>query len=290
MSQFNFDEFMKKEEQRQNNFEGAKITFLSTLLKNDGEAVYVRFPYRTAADFKFYSLHKISVNGTFRQVACLRSDADPVSNCPLCAKGDKPKDRFLIQCIVYIQGQNGIEIKPCVWDRPATFSKTLKERIDTFGQVVYKITRMGKANDKNTVYDVMPAPAQIYNEQAYPIDFSAFENYKFEGHMFLDKNYDEISQFLVTGSFPEVVKNNTQPQGQYQQPQVQPQQVVTPQPQMYQQPQQQMYQQPTFQQAEANPFNQPAQPQNAQGYNWQQPQQPQQPQPQVNTNRPIRKY
>lgn len=282
MSQFNYDDFLKKEQERQEkgNFERGNIQFLSNYLKEDGSSVYVRFPYTSANDFTFYSLHRINVEGVYRNVLCLRNDSDPITNCPLCAKGDKSKDRILVKCIVYVQGEQGIELVPCVWERPAMFAKTLKERLDAFGNAVYKITRMGQKGDKNTSYDVMPTNPQIYNEQAYPVNFSGFDNYKFNNHMFLDRTYDEVTTFITTGKFPERVKANPQDA----QPQVAPQ--VAPQQPQYNNYNNQFTQSPYVQE-------QP-QVQQPQGYNWNngynQPVQQQAPTQQPTQQRPVRKY
>ena len=306
MGQFNYDDFLKKEQNKpQGNFEKGNIKFLSNYLQNDGDMVLVRFPYGTPNDFTFYSLHRVSVEGKFRNVLCLRNDNEPVQNCPLCAKGDNAKDKILIQCIAYIQGEKGIEIVPCVWERPAKFARKIADCIEGFGNSVYKITRSGAKGSQNTDYNLIPAGnPQIYNEQAYPSDFSGFNNFKFNNFMFLDRTYDELVQFVQTGSMPQRQKQeNAQPQNYNQQPTYPqaPQQTYA-QPQGFAQPQQ--YAQPQgYAQAEANPFNQSnVAPQQPQQFNWQQgatqqqpqtysqPQQPENNQQQGTTQRPVRTY
>ena len=179
-----------------------------------------------------------------------------------------------------------IEIVPCIWNRPTGFARTVAERITDYGNSVFKIKRIGAKGDMKTTYDIMPANPQVYNEQAYPSDFSAFENFKPNNFAFIDRNFDELTQYVSTGVMPERQKAQTnegyapqgqtygqqpqynqgyqQPQGQYQAPQQnygapqgqyqQPQGYVNPQ---YGQQPQQTYQQPVdYQQAEANPFPQ----------------------------------
>ncbi len=310
MAQYSYENYTQKQEQKQ--FEGAKIKFFD-FLKNDGEVVLVRFPYQSVADIKIDTLHKVNVNGNFRYVNCLRQDdTEPTHNCPLCAKGDSAKGRFIAKMIVYVQGANGIEIVPCIWNRPTGFARTVAERITDYGNSVFKIKRIGAKGDMKTTYDIMPANPQVYNEQAYPSDFSAFENFKPNNFAFIDRNFDELTQYVSTGVMPERQKAQPQqenegyaPQGQTygQQPQYnQPygQQVQGYNNPQYQAPQQnygapqgyvnqapQNYgQQPTYQQAEQNPFPQgaPMQP------NMQQPQNQQPTQQDVNGTKPNRRY
>lgn len=285
MAQFSYDYAVKKEEEKSNNFEGRKFEFLGNYLKNDGDTVLVRFPYKSTADFKVYSLHNVSINGKFRNVACLRADDnEPVTNCPLCAKNDTPKLRFVLECIMYVQGQNGIEIIPCVWERPISFAKLVGERISDWGNSVFKIKRLGKSGDKKTTYDISPTNAQIYNEQTYPSDFSDFETFKPNNFVFLDRNFEELVEFVQTGNMPQRQKkedNQEQPQQQMGVVQDLPQ--TNYNQQQYQQPQPQYhpqtnysqgghYQQNNFPSGDGNPFN--TQSQN------EQPQQPQPDQPQ----------
>ena len=280
MAQFSYDYAVKKEEERSNNFEGRKFEFLGNYLKNDGDTVLVRFPYKSTADFKVYSLHNEMVGGKRRSVACLRADDNaPVTNCPLCAKGDTPKLRFVLECIMYVQTPNGIDIVPCVWERPISFAKLVGERITDWGNSVFKVKRLGKAGDKQTTYDISPTNAQIYNEQTYPSDFSDFTNFKPNNFVFLDRDFNELLEFVQTGNMPQKQKKEDgqpqvqqpqqmgvvqdlphQPQSQgvnfevnaampFNQPQYQqPQQQTYNQPQTYSQPQQ--TQQPTQQQSQ----------------------------------------
>lgn len=298
MAQFSYEDFLKKEATKpQGNFEKGEISFLSNYLQNDGDSVLVRFPYATPNDFTFYSLHRVNVEGKYKNILCLRNDTDPVGACPLCAKGDNAKDRILIKCIAYIQGDRGIEIKPCVWERPAKFARNIAECITSFPNSVYKVSRMGAKGSKDTNYTIMPTSPQIYNEQAYPIDFSKFGNFKFNNFMFLDRTFEELAQFVQTGRMPQRVKVQEGVQGQaqgYAQPQTSAQpQYATPTPQLVN-GQQNVG---NFAQAEANPFPTNNAPQQ---FNWQQPaQQPVAPQGQQQENkdgeqqqaqRPVRTY
>jgi len=296
MAQFSYESYTQRQQNKQ--FEGGNIKFFN-FLKNDGDVVLVRFPYTTPNEFELYDLHKVSINGNFRFVNCIREANQPTSSCPLCAKGDAAKGRFIVKMLVYVQGQNGIEVVPCVWDRPTGFAKTLAERIGDCGNVVYKIKRIGAKGDKNTTYDIMPTMnPQIYNEQAYPSDFSAFANFKPNNFSFLDRNFEELTQFVNTGVMPERQKPQQQTNEGYQQVKVetsnqpQPQQYYNPQyqqPTYSAQPQYQAPQQNNFPMGDGNPYNE--QPNQQQVYGQPQPL-PQQPsQPQANDGgKPTRRY
>ncbi len=297
MAQFSYESYQQRQQNKQ--FEGGNIRFFN-FLKNDGDVVLVRFPYTSPNEFELYDLHRVSVNGNYRFVNCIREANQPTTACPLCAKGDVAKGRFIVKMLVYVQGQNGIEVVPCVWDRPTGFAKTLAERLNDCHNVVYKIKRIGAKGDKNTTYDIMPTMnPQIYNEQTYPSDFSAFANFKPNNFAFLDRNFEELTQFVNTGVMPE--RQKAQPQqtneGYQQTPnqhQAQQQNYYNPQ---YQAPTQQYGAQPQYQQpqqsnfpmGDGNPFNE--QPAQQQVYTQPQPL-PQQP-TQAPTNdgsKPTRRY
>jgi len=290
MAQFSYENYQQRQQNKQ--FEGGNIKFFN-FLKNDGDVVLVRFPYNTPNEFELYDLHRVTVNGNYRYVNCIRENNQPTTSCPLCAKGDVAKGRFIVKMLVYVQGQNGIEVLPCVWDRPTGFAKLLAERISECGNVVYKIKRIGAKGDKSTTYDIMPTMnPTIYNEQTYPSDFSAFANFRPNNFSFIDRNFEELTQFVNTGIMPE--RQKAQPQqtneGYTQQPQAQ----------TYGQPQGQQYYNPQYQAPQNNfpmgdgvPFNNEPQPQVVQQQTYGQvrplPQQNNQ-QPQTNEGKPVRRY
>lgn len=289
MAQFSYENYQQRQQNRQ--FEGGKIKFFD-FLKNDGDIVLVRFPYNTPNDFELYDLHNVSVNGNHRFVNCIRENNQPTTSCPLCAKGDVAKGRFIVRMLVYVQGQNGVEVVPCVWNRPSGFAKTLAERINDCGNVVYKIKRIGAKGDMKTTYDIMPTMnPTIYNEQTYPSDFSAFTNFKPNNFAFIDRNYDELAQFVQTGVMPERQKPQQTNEG-YQQSQ-QTQQTTYPNPQYSQYGAQPQYQAPqsNFPMGDGNPFNVEPQPQVVQQPTFTQPVNNAQPQQtQTNEEKPVRRY
>lgn len=185
-------------------------------LKNGEEAI-VRIKIDSIEDFELYTVHPITVGqASFanRKVNCLRQDpkVDPINMCPLCAKGEKVEQRIYIKMLKYVNENGKIVPKAVVWDRAAyTYATQLKSFLDNYGplsNMLCKIARTGEGRE--TKYTIMPNlnPAQ-YNEATYVKDFSAFDNYRVLGNAVMNKNFEEISQFITTGNFPQVEK--TQP-------------------------------------------------------------------------------
>lgn len=184
-------------------------------LKNGEEAI-VRIYIDSLDDFDLYTVHPITVGqASFanRRVNCLRNNpkTDPINMCPLCAKGEKVQQRIYIKMLQYVNENGKIVPKAVIWDRPASsYAVQLKSYLDGYGplsNILCKIVRQGDGLE--TKYTIMPNlnPAQ-YNESMYPKDFSAFNNYTVLGGPVMNKTYEEINQFIVTGNFPTV--ENTQ--------------------------------------------------------------------------------
>ena len=134
------------------------------------------------------------------------------------------------------------EAKAVVWDRVASvFAPKIKSFLDNYGplsHIMCKVIRHGTG--KQTQYDIIPNINPMeFNEQNYPIVPDAFADFTVLGRMVMDKNAEEIMEFMRTGAFPERQKQqmNAVPQQNYSTP-PQPQQYVQPpQPQQYAQPQ-----------------------------------------------------
>ena len=194
-----------------------KVGFFS--LKNGEEAI-VRFAINSIDDFELYTVHPITVGQSSypnRRVSCLRENpkSDPINMCPLCAKGEKVQQRMYIKMIQYVNDNGRIVPKAVVWDRPAfSYAPQLKSYLDSYGpltNIVCKIVRQGEGLD--TKYTIMPnLNPQMYNEQTYIKDFSDFDDFKVLGTMVMDKSFDEVNQFVMTGNFPQTQANNTSSQ------------------------------------------------------------------------------
>lgn len=189
------------------NSDGYKVGFFNI---KDGEEAIVRFVLNSVDDFDIYTVHPITVGQSSypnKRVSCLRTNpkTDPMNICPLCAKGEKVQQRIYIKMIQYVNENGRIVPKAVVWDRPAfSYAPQLKSYLDNYGpltNIVCKIVRHGGGLD--TKYDIIPnLNPQMYNEQIYIKDFSDFENFSVLGGMIMNKTFEEINQFILTGEFP----------------------------------------------------------------------------------------
>lgn len=199
-----------------NNTNSNGVSFFS--LADDGDEAIVRIMHDSTADFDILTTHNIKLNDKFRKVSCIRDPHDPVDNCPLCSSGAPIQQRFFIHMIQYSNVDGQITAKPVVWERSAgeygTKLKTLLEEYGPLSDSVFKIRRNGKKGDMSTTYEIMYGNPNIYRADLYVKKPELFDNYNALGTVVLDKSYDEISQFVATGTFPEVAKqvtsNNTQ--------------------------------------------------------------------------------
>lgn len=182
----------------------------------NGEEAIVRFAIDSMDDFELYTVHPIIVGQSSypnRRVSCLRNNpkTDPMQLCPLCAKGEKVQQRMYIKMLQYVNDNGRIIPKAVVWDRPAySYAPQIKSYLDNYGplsNIVCKIVRHGDGLE--TKYDIIPnLNPQIYNEQLYPKDFSDFADFNVLGGMIMDRTFEEITQFIQTGQFPQRDMNN----------------------------------------------------------------------------------
>lgn len=196
--QITHEEFLKMQEERQarasNNFT-PRSNSADFLKLADGEKCLLRFSFKSPNELPIYTVHKITVDGKFRNINCIRNFRDPIEKCPLCA-ADKPyKQVVYITAIRYITDEDGqlVKTQPVIWERPTGFLKDLNSYYNEYGdlsEMVFTLERTGQMKD--TRYNLMPKNAAIFNKQAYPADFSAFENFNPMGGLILDKSYDEL--------------------------------------------------------------------------------------------------
>lgn len=209
MAQYSYEDFIKRTNnpKANDNFGKSRIRFLTNYLKEDGNQVIVRFPYKALSEFEFCTVHKTYVNGKMRAVSCLRDDYAPVASCPLCNSGAKPQHRFYLKCLLYTTDENNqIVSTPCVWETSESIARQLADILSEYQDlslIVCKIKRNGVG--KTTTYTVTPANPTIYNNQTYPADFSEFNNFKFEGFSYLKKNFEEMSELVGENTTDEPV-------------------------------------------------------------------------------------
>jgi hypothetical protein len=198
MARISYEEFQKRDAEQE--YSGNGIGFFS--LKDDGDEAIVRIMHNGCADYDILTTHQIQVGGKYTQVDCLGD------GCPLCNAGVKIRNRFFIHMIQYVKDENGqIVAKPVVWDRAAkSMSEKLNAMLQEYGPLsdcIFKIRRNGKAQDKNTTYEIMFANPNVYRPDLYPKDDKVFEGYSVCGKQVMTKTADEMVAFLNTGSFPE---------------------------------------------------------------------------------------
>ena len=164
-------------------------------LKDDGDEAVVRF-VNDPEEFEVYTVHPITVDGKFRKVNCINDIANGVHSCPLCESNTPLQNRFYIKLIEYVRDEAGnITAQPKIWERPTSYIQRLVNLYTEYGSlkdVIFKVKRNGARGDMKTDYVFMFGNPSIYNEQLYPKDFSAFENYSPLGTAILNKTADEM--------------------------------------------------------------------------------------------------
>lgn len=206
MAKFNFNEYSKREEansqSRANNFSGPSWFWL----QNDGDEAIVRFPYSSVNEFELVSVHTLNINNRFRDISCLRSAEDSVDKCPMCAAGEPVKTRFYVRLLEYVKQDDGTyKIESRVWNRAPGFGKVLQGFIQEYGDlrnVVFKIKRHGAKGDMNTTYEVLFANPAIYKPEIFKADFSGFDKFSLFNYFVLDRNFNEMTEWVNTGKMP----------------------------------------------------------------------------------------
>ena len=176
-------------------------------IKNDGGEALVRILCDSLSDLDILTVHPVTIGQSAfpnREVSCLRTPTEPLEKCPFCAAGEKVKQRVYIKMLQYDPQTH--QPTAVVWNRPAgQYVPKLKSYIENYGplsQIMCKIIRHGSGLD--TTYDIIPnVNPQQYTLDAYKLDVSDFEDFKVLGRMVLDKNADEMNEYMRTGNFPQ---------------------------------------------------------------------------------------
>ena len=206
-----------------------KIGFFK--LKNDGDMALVRFNVDTLKDIETEAIHTVKTSdGRWTKVKCLNTLGSFEKVCPLCAAtaGDKNSDaRVTRKCYVKMlvsykdpTTQAFQTPQPVVWEKGSNLATELGGKLAIYGSLkdqLFLVIRHGKANDKDTSYQIEPAPEKVYPATMIPVDFSAFENFRIDKHSYWVKTVDEINTFIETGMFPAVEKAETTQQTTTQQ-------------------------------------------------------------------------
>jgi hypothetical protein len=220
MAKINFNSFSNDNQNQNRNDGDYSVKFFSI---QDGESAIVRIMIDSTEDFDIHSVHKVKMPGFEygRNVNCINDTHNPAT-CPLCAAGAKIDQRIFIRMLQYKVVNNQVEITPVVWER-SVFDKVfgaqkLVNYITDYGalsDMICKITRNGTG--LNTTYtptfalNMMPNTKNVYRDDIYVKKTDAFGDFNVLRVSVLDKNFDELTQFVATGSFPERVKTNDAP-------------------------------------------------------------------------------
>lgn len=165
-------------------------------LKNDKDVADVQFVYDNPDDLAPYICHKIKVGDKERYVDCLSTYG---RECPLCHAGHQTK---AVRFVIMFQHSDQ-QMK--VWERGKTFIQSIQgfmNRYNPISQYVFQIERNGKPGDMKTQYQIYPMP------NIQPYDLTGMEIPQIMGSIILEKNEQEMEEYLQTGAFP----NDEQPQ------------------------------------------------------------------------------
>ena len=218
MSQITFDQISVNDSSNT----GFNVGFFN--LKNDGDEAIVRIMHDSTASFDLVTTHPIRLGDKYRRVNCIRDPREPLDNCPMCKSGSKIQQRMYIHLIQYVRDEQGKIIPQAkIWERSASYAVTIKNLIDEYGPLsdcIFKIRRNGKAGSMDTTYNILYGNPQVYRNEEYPKDESLFKDYKVLGTAVLNKNFEELSEFLATGEFPQTPKAvaNAEPELPYTYP------------------------------------------------------------------------
>ena len=221
MAQMSYEEFSRMNQNNNstntqtNNYRNNVSYFY---LADDGDTAIVRFNIADIDDLKVTSRHSITLNGKRRNVECIRNFNDPVAACPLCASGSKPSFRVYLELLSYKIENGKVIYEAAVWDQPARFRETLKSYFMDYGDlrnIIFKITRHGRKGDTNTTYSLIVANPQVYKNEDYVADFSAFDTFDISKSMVLNKGPEELQWYVENGTFLEITASQpSQPQRQ----------------------------------------------------------------------------
>ena len=217
MAQLKYSDF-QSESSESNNGSANRVGFFN--LKNNGDEAIVRILHDTPDSLEMVSVHPIYLDGKSRKLNCLRNYGDPIDKCPMCVMASKenkfPQRRVFVHMLQYSTDENGnVVAKPVIWERPAKSTvETLVNYMNEYGtlsDMIFKIKRIGAAGDTNTTYQYIVANQQMFPQNIYTKDTTAFENYSVLNGLVLNKSYEEVDYFTKFNSFPATTQNSNAP-------------------------------------------------------------------------------
>mgnify|MGYP007070324511 CR=1 FL=1 len=165
-------------------------------LKDDKDTARVRFMYNSEEDIEGYAVHEVEIDGRKRYVNCIRDYDEPVDNCPFC------KARVMQKAKLFVPLYDVDEDNVKVWERGKNYMAELIHLCSKHAtkaplvSSVFDITRIGKKGDPKTRYITDKIESDDTQLEDLP------EIPQILGTFVLDKTYDEMQEYLETGSFP----------------------------------------------------------------------------------------
>lgn len=240
---------------------GNRIKYMT----KSGDSALVRINYGTdpnelLGDWLHPAADGVRINGRpFQKVKCLGKD------CPICkgiAEGKsvgfgKATTRVFVPMVIAYKLPNGTYTtpEPIAMDGAAYMVEVLTNTMGDFGALrdhIFKLTRTGSGTD--TRYSLSYIPTFDNEDIITKASLDAFKTFDVTKHSYWVKSVDDINTFLATGAFPEVGKTETPA------PATQATDAPAYSAPAYSAPATPAPAAPTFEQAEANPFPQNAEP------------------------------
>ena len=175
---------------------GSGVQFFQ--LKNDKDVAQVRFLYNGAEDIEGYSIHRVQVGDTERDVNCLREYNDPIDKCPFC------KARMQTSAKLYIPIYNEDLGQIQLWGRGKSFYAKISNWCSRYPNTVrhiIDIERNGKKGDTKTDYQFYPVKEDDTTIEDILDECGLDELPNPLGTIILDKTAEEMENYLQTGSF-----------------------------------------------------------------------------------------
>lgn len=185
-------------------------------LANNKDKAIVKFLVDDIMDLEILAVHEINVDGKMRKVSCLRSFNEPITNCPLCAAGNKITIRYYVPMMVYSADSLGNYVGTVkLWEKGKNFKSDISTMVTSYqplSNYPIEITRNGEKGDMHTTYTFLPVLNPSITSKIPPVDWDNIEIPTAMGSIVLDKNFDEITYFLANSKFPNM--GNTSNVGQ----------------------------------------------------------------------------
>jgi hypothetical protein len=160
-------------------------------LKDDNDTARVRFLYNGIEDIQGYAVHQVQIGDKYRYVNCIRDYNDPIDKCPLCQAQYKIVPKLFLK--LYNEDTQECQI----WERGKTYFQRmagLAAHYNPLCNEVIEVQRHGKKGDMKTTYEFFPV-------ESSPINLDDYECSEPLGTIILDKDADEMNEYLRTGEF-----------------------------------------------------------------------------------------